>query len=553
MSKKLSKILALGAACAVVMSCMCSCAAQDDYNDSSPRGDYRKDEHSNNNKIDPTYSYEPEYDTAEDEYGIDSSVYPSSNEDYKQYIEAGFKDPNAEPLSTFSVDVDTASYSNVRRLLEDGNFVPEDAVRAEEFINYFDYDYPDPEEGRVFGDYVEVADCPWNPANKLMMIGIQGKRLESKEVPPSNLVFLIDSSGSMSSRDKLPLVQTAFSMLAENLTANDRISIVTYAGHSDTILEGASGKDKDEILNALYSITASGGTNGEGGIEKAYALAEKYFIDGGNNRVILATDGDLNIGASSEDELVKLIKAKRDKGIYLSVLGFGTGNYKDNKMEAIADNGNGNYSYIDSVDEAHRVLVQEMEGTLYTIAKDVKIQVEFNPAQVKSYRLIGYDNRLMEAEDFYDDSKDAGEVGAGHSVTALYEVELTGDSADGTYHGVELEFADEHKDAAAESKPANDDSRKELIKFSVAYKDIDTDEEVYSSNLYGMERYSENPTHGIQLAGAVAEFGMLLKDSQYKGDSSFDYIIKTANSIGGSNEKIAELAELAETVSKWLT
>lgn len=541
MSTKLSRILALGSACAVVMSCMCSCAAQD-YNDSSPSGDYRRDEHSNNNKVDSTYSYEPEYDVSEGVYGIDTPDYPSSNEDYKKYVEEGFKDPTVTPLSTFSVDVDTASYSNVRRLLEDGNIVPEDAVRAEEFINYFDYNYADPEEGRVFGDYVELADCPWNPANKLMMIGIQGKRLEAKETPPSNLVFLIDSSGSMSSYDKLPLVQTAFSMLAEKLGENDRISIVTYAGSADTLISGASGKEKDDILEALYSITAAGSTNGEGGIEKAYKLAEKYFIEGGNNRVILATDGDLNVGASSEDELVELIKTKRDKGIYLSVLGFGTGNYKDDRLEAVADNGNGNYSYIDSVDEARRVLVQEMSGTLYTIAKDVKIQVEFNPSQIKSYRLIGYDNRLMNAEDFYDNTKDAGEVGAGHSVTALYEVELANSGE--TYRGVPLEFGSEHK-----TEPAESGSRSELCKLSVTYKPVGESGDIYESQLFGMEKYNEVPSQSIKLASAAAEFAMLLRDSEYKGSSSYDYVMKIANDIEGEKtEELSMLAEIANSI-----
>ena len=332
MSTKISKILALSSACAVVMSCMCSCGAKysGDFHDATSSDNYRKDSHSNNNTIITDTA-----ETPEDELPYEAPSYPSSNEEYKEYIEEGFKDPKVAPLSTFSVDVDTASYSNARRLIEDGMFVPEDAVRAEEFINYFDYEYPDPEAGRVFGDYVEIADCPWNPSNKLMMIGIQGKRLKEKETPPSNLVFLIDSSGSMSSYDKLPLVQTAFSMLSEKLSANDRISIVTYAGSTDTRIAGASGKDKDKILDALYSITAGGSTNGEGGINAAYKLAEKYFIEGGNNRVILATDGDLNVGASSESELVELIKTKRDKGIYLSVLGFGTGNYKDDRLEAV--------------------------------------------------------------------------------------------------------------------------------------------------------------------------------------------------------------------------
>lgn len=539
MSKKLSRILAIGSACAVVMGSLCSCAAErGEYKDSSPRADYSNDTHSNNNSIvQPPETAENEAGDYYESWNEPTPEYPSSNEDYKKYVETGFKDPKAEPLSTFSVDVDTASYTNVRRLLEDGMFVPEDAVRAEEFINYFDYDYPDPEKGRVFGDYVELADCPWNPANKLMMIGIQGKRLESKETPPSNLVFLIDSSGSMASRDKLPLVQTAFSMLAEKLTVNDRISIVTYAGSTDTRIAGASGKEKDDILDALYSITASGGTNGEGGIEKAYKLAEKYFIEGGNNRIILATDGDLNIGASSEEELVELIKTKRNKGIYLSVLGFGTGNYKDDRLEAIADNGDGNYNYIDSVEEAERVLVKEMSGTLYTIAKDVKVQVEFNPSQVKSYRLIGYDNRLMNAEDFFDDTKDAGDVGAGHSVTALYEVELA--NVGETYRGVSLEFASEHKE-----QPVEDNGRTELCKLSVTYKPVDEAGDIYESQLFGMEKYNKESSQSLKLASAAAEFAMLLRKSEYKGDSNYEYVMNIAQCI--ENEKAEELYELAE-------
>ena len=485
-----------------------------------------------------TYNYKTE---AEENYSP-NTVNP--NEEYNYVEEGGFKDPKAEPLSTFSADVDTASYTNARRMLNEHKRVEPDSVRVEEYINYFDYKYADPEEGKVFGEYIELADCPWNPETKLMMIGLQGKRMAQEELPSSNLVFLIDSSGSMASYNKLPLVQTAFSMLTDTLTENDRISIVTYAGSSETVLEGASGDDKDEITEALGSIMAHGGTNGEGGIETAYALAEKYFIEGGNNRVILATDGDLNIGKCSEDELTKLIEKKRESGVYLSVLGFGTGNIKDNKMEALADNGNGNYSYIDSVSEARRVLVEEMGGTLFTIAKDVKIQVEFNPATVESYRLIGYDNRLMNAEDFYDDSKDAGEVGAGHAVTALYEVKVNEPSVKGTYHGIELEFATE-----STTEASSDNGRDELVKLSVAYKDIDTDEEMYSANLYGMEKYNTVPTQGIKLAGAVAEFAMLLKGSDYAGTSSFDYVRETALAIGGSNEKINELGDLAQKAS----
>lgn len=533
MSTRFSKAAAMASVCALTLTCFYGCAENDSKETS---GVHRQDNYRNNNSIvsAPTV----EYDNSDECDDWENSELPSSNEEYKEYIETGFKDPKLEPLSTFSVDVDTASYSNVRRLLENGNIVPEDAVRAEEFINYFDYDYPDPLEGRTFGDYVEIADCPWNSSNKLIMIGIQGKRLEKEEIPPSNLVFLIDSSGSMSARDKLPLVQTAFSMLAEQLTENDRISIVTYAGDASTRLSGASGKDKKKILDTLYDITASGSTNGEGGIERAYQLAEKYFIEGGNNRVILATDGDLNVGASSEEELTELIKTKRDNGIYLSVLGFGTGNYKDSRLEAVADNGNGNYSYIDSVEEAHRVLVKEMVGTMYTIAKDVKIQVEFNPSRINSYRLIGYDNRLINAEDFYDETKDAGEVGAGHSVTALYEVELA--DMGNSYHGVQLEFASEHEKAPA------DDSRSELCKLSIAYKPVDLNEDVYESQLFGMEKYNSSPSDSMKLASAAAEFAMLLRNSQYKGSSDFEHLIDVVRSIQ-NDEKTAELLMLAKT------
>ena len=540
MSTKLRSITAMAATCTLIMGAVCSCGSRKEY---APKGDYRKDEHKNNNVIEQPRDEEPEcYEGACESPVWDQPVEVSPDESYKEYIEGGFKDPKAEPLSTFSADVDTASFTNVRRLIEDGVIVPEEAVRAEEFINYFDYDYPDPEEGRIFGDYVELADCPWNSRNKIMMIGIQGRRMEKKELPPSNLVFLIDSSGSMASYDKLPLVQTAFSMLAEQLTVNDRVSIVTYAGSSDTRISGASGKDKDDILEALYSITASGGTNGEGGINKAYKLAEKYFIEGGNNRVILATDGDLNIGASSVDELTELIESKRDKGIYLSVLGFGTGNLKDDRMEALADNGNGNYSYIDSVEEAQRVLVKEMNGTLFTIAKDVKVQVEFNPSQISRYRLIGYDNRLMNAEDFYDNTKDAGEVGAGHSVTALYEVELAG-SGD-TYRGVPLEFASEHPEELAA-----DTGRSELCKLSVTYKPVNSNEDIYESQLFGMEKYNSVPSDSLKLASAAAEFAMLLKNSEYKGTSSFGHVFDTAFEMD-DNEKAQELYELAWNAEK---
>ncbi len=538
--KRNRKLLAVSSACMIMAASLSSCGdnmhdiASGSYKEESSASEYYEES--------ADEEYAPEYYSTDD-YAPEGDYYyweeepelPSANEEYKGYTEAGFKDTKSEPLSTFSADVDTASYTNVRRLIENDNIVPEDAVRIEEFINYFDYDYPQPEDGSAFGRYVEIADCPWNQDHKLMMVGIQGKELEQQETPPSNLVFLIDSSGSMSSYDKLPLVQSAFSMLAEQLDKNDRISIVTYAGSSAVLLDGEKGSNTDEILEQLYSITASGSTNGEGGINTAYELAEKHFIKGGNNRVIMATDGDLNVGASSEEELTRLIETKRDNGIYLSVLGFGEGNYKDARMEALADNGNGNFSYIDSEDEAERVLVQEMSGTLYAIAKDVKIQVEFNPSQVSSYRLIGYDNRLMNAEDFLDDTKDAGEVGSGHSVTALYEIEMadTGDS----YHGVPLEFASEH-----DSIPAENNGRSEICKLSIAYKTPVGNENRNTSDLYSMEQYSSSPSNSMKLAQAAAGFGMVLRNSDYKGDADFDTVLDILDQLKvNDNDKINEL------------
>lgn len=538
--KRNRKLLAVSSACMIMAASLSSCGdnmhdiASGSYKEESSAYEY--DEESADEEYAPEYystdDYAPEGDYY---YWEEEPELPSANEEYKGYTEAGFKDTKSEPLSTFSADVDTASYTNVRRLIENRNIVPEDAVRIEEFINYFDYDYPQPEDGSAFGRYVEIADCPWNQDHKLMMVGIQGKELEQQETPPSNLVFLIDSSGSMSSYDKLPLVQSAFSMLAEQLDKNDRISIVTYAGSSAVLLDGEKGSNTDEILEQLYSITASGSTNGVCGINTAYELAEKHFIKGGNNRVILATDGDLNVGASSEEELTRLIETKRDNGIYLSVLGFGEGNYKDARMEALADNGNGNFSYIDSEDEAERVLVQEMSGTLYAIAKDVKIQVEFNPSQVSSYRLIGYDNRLMNAEDFLDDTKDAGEVGSGHSVTALYEIEMadTGDS----YHGVPLEFASEH-----DSIPAENNGRSEICKLSIAYKTPVGNENRNTSDLYSMDNYNSSPSNSMKLAQAAAGFGMILRNSDYKGDADFDTVLDILDQLKvNDNDKINKL------------
>ena len=345
-----------------------------------------------------------------------------NTEEYGRITENDFLEAVNHPLSTFSIDVDTASYSNVRRFLNQGQLPPADAVRIEELINYFKYDYPQPEGDHPFSITTELATCPWEPAHKLIHIGLQGKRIPLANAPANNLVFLIDTSGSMDEPDKLPLLKSAFKLLTDQLREQDHVAIVVYAGAAGLVLPATSGSDKKTILSAIDKLEAGGSTAGGAGINLAYEVARRSFIPTANNRVILATDGDFNVGVSSDGELLRLIERERESGVFLTVLGFGTGNIKDSKMELLADQGNANYAYVDTIREARKVLVSELGGTLNTIAKDVKIQVEFNPANVQAYRLIGYENRLMRAEEFNDDKKDAGELGAGHSVTALYEI-----------------------------------------------------------------------------------------------------------------------------------
>ncbi len=347
-------------------------------------------------------------------------------EDYHYFKDNGFLRPSTSPLSTFAIDVDGAAYANVRRFLTQGQRPPADAVRVEELINYFPYDYPDPRGSDPFSVTTAQMPAPWAPEHRLVQIGLQGRRIDARELPPSNLVFLLDVSGSMDMPDKLPLVQRAFRLLVEQLGPRDHVAIVVYAGAAGLILPSTPGDQKSTILDALDRLQAGGSTAGGEGIKLAYEVARKNHLEGGNNRVILATDGDFNVGVSSEGDLVRLIEQQKQQGTYLTVLGFGTGNLKDSRMEALADKGNGNYAYVDDILEARKVFVQELGATLLTIAKDTKVQVEFNPAQVAEYRLIGYENRLMAAEDFNDDAKDGGELGAGHAVTALYEVVLAG-------------------------------------------------------------------------------------------------------------------------------
>lgn len=469
----------------------------------------------------------------------EQEMLPMDTEEYSAITENGFTQVSLQPLSTFSADVDTASYSNVRRMLKQGERpedIPEGAVRIEEMLNYFHYDYESPEDGEVFGISIDGADCPWNEEHGLLRIGIRTQDIDFSQSPKSNLVFLLDVSGSMDEPNKLPLLKQAFAMLTENLGEKDRVSIVTYAGTEAVVLDGARGNEKGVILEAINFLEAGGGTNGSAGIETAYALAEERFIPGGNNRVILATDGDLNIGVTSESELKNLVETKRKSGIYLSVLGFGEGNLKDNKLETLADNGNGTYSYIDSLMEAKRVLVDELGSTLVTVAEDVKFQVEFNPTWIGEYRLLGYENRLLNAEDFTDDTKDAGEVGAGHTVTVLYEVVWAGqEDGDG---GIDLKYQTR--------EPAQGEAMQEWATLKIRYKDPGASASKELERPFGPEIYKENVVNAnMLLEASVAEFGMLLRDSQWKGSASYGQILELwSGAQYGGNEEVAEFLEL---------
>lgn len=443
-----------------------------------------------------------------------------NTESYSQIIENGFFSPREKPLSTFSIDVDTASYANVRRFLIDERLPPKDAVRIEELINYFRYDYPEPKE-RPFSVSTEIAEAPWNSKHRLLRIGIKGKELDLRSAPSSNLVFLVDTSGSMDSPGKLPLLKSALKMLLENLGPDDRVAIVAYAGSAGLVLDSTPANRSHLILEALERLSAGGSTNGGEGIELAYDLASHSFIRNGNNRVILATDGDFNVGVSSEGELVRLIENKRKRGVFLSVLGFGMGNYKDDNLEKLADKGNGNYAYIDSLKEARKVLVEQVGGTLFTIAKDVKLQIEFNPNEVEAYRLIGYENRVMAARDFADDTKDAGDIGAGHTVTAFYEI---------VPKGVEFEGLPQKELRYQESaKPSDKAATGELGKLSLRYKEPKEDtsrliEWVLVDQGKSMEAASPDFKH----AASVAGFGMLLRGSEYKGALTYDVVLQLA-------------------------
>ena len=469
---------------------------------------------------------------------------PYNTESYAGINENEFKSVGDAPLSTFSIDVDRASYANVRRFIQDGQRPPADAVRIEEMINYFPYQWGDVAGEHPFAVTTEVTQAPWKPEHRLVRIGLHAESIDTENLPPSNLVFLLDVSGSMSSQDKLPLLKTAFTLLVDQVREQDRVAIVVYAGAAGLVLPSTPGSEKDEILAALEKLQAGGSTAGGAGIKLAYDVASKNFIEGGNNRVILATDGDFNVGASSDEAMVKLIEKERESGTFLTVLGFGTGNLKDSKMEQIADHGNGNFAYIDGLLEARKVLVEEMGGTLLTLAKDVKLQIEFNPARVAGYRLIGYENRLLADEDFNDDTKDAGELGAGHTVTALYEVVpagvgMPGGSVDPLRY---QDRPDPPEPAIAPSEFAD-----EMMYVKVRYKDPDGDR----SKLLQQPVFDriDTPSGDFRFAAAVAGFGMLLRDSEHAGALTLDDIVGLAEAGRGDDPRgyRGEFIRLVET------
>ena len=465
----------------------------------------------------------------------------STPKSYDHIEENRFRRVEADPLSTFSIDVDTASYANVRRFITDGMLPPAGAIRIEELVNYFRFDYPQPSANEPFSITTELTPCPWNPRHRLALIGLQGRELKNREPSPRNLVFLIDVSGSMMPPDKLPLVRTAMRMLTDVLTERDRVAIVVYAGASGLVLPSTTGEHKDRIHQALAQLEAGGSTNGASGIRLAYQVARENFIVGGVNRVILATDGDFNVGVTNQSELVSLIERERESGVFLSVLGVGTGNLKDSTMEKLADKGNGNYSYLDTVHEARKVLVREAGATLDTIAKDVKIQVEFNPRAVFAYRLIGYENRLLKNEDFNDDKKDAGEIGAGHSVTALYEVVPV---------GVTVATSDvEPLKYQRDTRPTRAAASGELLTVKVRYKAPDGDTSHLLTRVVMNKPASMSANVGF--ASAVAEFGMVLRGSPDSGDASVQAAVARARRFRGSDNEgyRSEFIVLAERAS----
>jgi Ca-activated chloride channel homolog len=481
---------------------------------------------------------------------------PHNTEAYDRIEDNPFIRVTQEPLSTFSIDVDTASYANVRRFLTQHAMPPKDAVRIEEMVNYFPYAYEPPSGGEPFSVNVEITRCPWSAEHRLARIGLKGREIKLDKRPSANLVFLLDVSGSMNDPAKLPLLKSAMRMLVEKLGENDRVAIVVYAGAEGLALRSTSCDHKEEILSALEQLQAGGSTNGGAGITLAYNIAVQNFIPRGTNRVILCTDGDFNVGVTNQGDLTRLIEEKAKSKVFLSVLGFGAGNLKDSTMEKLADKGNGNYAYIDTLQEARKVLVEQMSGTLITIAKDVKIQVEFNPAKVGAYRLIGYENRLLKTQDFNDDKKDAGEIGAGHTVTALYE--LTPLGKEGDLPSVDpLKYS---KPADSSAPPADRPASPESLTVKLRYKAPEGDvSRKIERGVVDEGRDYAQATEDFKFAAAVASFGMILRDSPHRGASSYDSVLELAEASRGSDasgyrkeflELVRKARELAPTARK---
>lgn len=457
--------------------------------------------------------------------------YTNHAESYQSISENKFINPRKEALSTFAADVDAASYSNVRRFIHQGQLPPADAVRIEEMINYFDYNVDAPKNGEPVNISTELSQAPWNTAHQLLRISLKAKNIPTDQLPSSNFVFLIDVSGSMYAHNKLPLVKSSLKMLVDQLRDNDKVAIVTYAGSAGVKLESTAGSNKMKIKDAIDQLEAGGSTAGAAGIQRAYQIARENFISGGNNRIIMATDGDFNVGASSNEDMETLIAKQRESGVHISILGYGMGNYKDSKMERLANKGHGNYAYIDNISEARKAIITEFGGTLFTIAKDVKIQVEFNPHFVQAYRLVGYENRLLEAEDFNNDHKLGGDMGVGHTVTALYEIVPVGAKSNFAGSVDDLKYQDN-------GKPISGKNNNELATVKFRYKDPDSDKSKLKQHVIRPNAVSlDQASSDLQFMTAVAEWGMLIRNSAYKQNADFDSLIRRAKATKGNDEE----------------
>lgn len=471
-------------------------------------------------------------------------------EGYDHIQENPFLKATDNPLSTFSIDVDGASYSNIRRFINRGQLPPDGAVRIEEMINYFSYNYPQPKSDEPFSISTEFAVCPWNTQHQLVSIGLQGKKIHTENLPPANLVFLIDVSGSMQSPDKLPLIRTSMKLLTDQLRPQDKVAIVVYAGRAGLLLPSTAGSEKVTIKNAIDKLEAGGSTAGGAGIQLAYKVAQDHFLKNGNNRVILCTDGDFNVGQSSDAALENLIEEKRESGVYLTVLGYGTGNYQDAKMQKLAGKGNGNHAYIDNLKEARRVLINQFGGTMFTIAKDVKLQIEFNPSKVQGYRLIGYENRMLAKEDFNDDKKDAGELGSGHTVTALYEIIPVGVKAP------ELKKVDGLKYQKNHSASESFVNSNEVMTVKFRYKKPDGNKSLLLQHVIkGQPVAFQSGSANLHMVAAIAQFGMLLRNSEYKGQGGYNMVANLLKPLlkddaDGYKKELFQLVQMASNIRK---